>query len=121
MPLALSFIVKQWKKEQVWQFLAVVQLIHRLMLADISCTNNGSLVLFSTACLSRLILSLQVEALKALQPRERQFVSNRRSDNVNVRGHLELEAIKRLQNHRLRDSGPVAFQATQRLGSYQVL
>ena len=31
-------VIKQWKKEQVWPFLVVLQLIQRLTQADISCT-----------------------------------------------------------------------------------
>ena len=39
-------ISKQWKKEQVWQFYVVLQLIHRLTQADISCTTTASLFFF---------------------------------------------------------------------------
>ena len=37
---------KQWKKEQVCQFFVVVQLIHRLTKADISCTTTACLLFF---------------------------------------------------------------------------
>ena len=42
------FTTKQWKKEQVWPFLVVVQLIHRTQ-ADISCTTTARL--FFSHCL----------------------------------------------------------------------
>ena len=38
---------KQWEKEQVWLFFIVVQLIHRLIQADISCTTTARLFFFS--------------------------------------------------------------------------
>ena len=37
---------KQWKKEQVCQFFVVVQLIHRLTKADISCTTTAHMFFF---------------------------------------------------------------------------
>ena len=37
---------KQWKKEQVWPFSVVVQLIHRLTQAEISCTSMACLFIF---------------------------------------------------------------------------
>ena len=39
--------IKQWKKDQVWPFFfIVVQLIHRLTQADISCTTTARLFFF---------------------------------------------------------------------------
>ena len=42
--LSACNMTKQWKKEQVWPFLVVVQRIHRLMQADISCTRTARLI-----------------------------------------------------------------------------
>ena len=39
-------ITKQWKKEHVWTFLVIVQLIHRLTHADITCTTTACLFFF---------------------------------------------------------------------------
>ena len=38
-----AIIGNQWKKYQVWPFLVVVQLIHRLRQADICCTTTAQL------------------------------------------------------------------------------
>ena len=40
-------MIKQWKKEEVWPFLVVVQLINRLTQADISCTKTARLTMIT--------------------------------------------------------------------------